>query len=401
MELTIKLPQPHPKQADIRASDAKRKVICSGRRGGKTTVAATVSVEKALDGKRVLFAAPTEDQIDMFWTTCKRSLDEPLQAGVIYKNETKHILEWPGGPRIRAKTAWNADTLRGDYADLLILEEFAMMDSNAWDEVGSPMLLDNDGDAWFISTPKRRNHFFKMYQKAIGDTSNRWQAWHFTSFDNPYLSQAALDDITQDMTENAYRQEIMAEFLEGEGTIFRNLANCMNAPSTRPEDHEGHFVSAGLDWAKSNDYTATSIVCGDCKMELARDRFNQIDYHFQRNRLKTLYQKWHVRNILAEQNSIGEPNIEELRRDGMPIRGFVTTASSKPPLIEGLALCFEKEEAQWQNDPVWTGELEAYEIKMSPTNRPTYSAPSGMNDDTVIARALAWYSVSRRGVFVG
>lgn len=74
----------------------------------------------------------------------------------------------------------------------------------------------------------------------------------------------------------------------------------------------------------------------------------------------------------------------------MPVRPFQTTATSKPPLIESLALAFEREELQWLADPVWTGELEAYERKVSPvTGRSQYSAPEGMHDDTVMARALA------------
>lgn len=396
MELTIKLPKPHPKQHSIRASKAKRKVVCSGRRGGKTTAAAIASVEAALDGKRVLFAAPTDDQIDMYWTICKNALDEPIQAGKVYKNETKHILEFPNKARIRGKTAWNADTLRGDYADLLILEEFALMDANAWDQVGSPMLLDNDGDAWFISTPKRRNHFFTMYQRGVSD-NDRWQAWHFTSYDNPHLSQEALGEITADMTESAYRQEIMAEFLEGEGQVFRNIAACLHAPKATPAEHAGHTIVAGLDWAKHQDHTATSVVCSDCRVEVDRDRFNKIDFHFQRQRLQALYERWGVARIEGELNSIGEPNLEELARAGLPIVGFQTTASSKPPLIESLALALEKVECQWQADPIWTGELEAYEMKTSAnTGRPTYSAPQGLNDDTVIARALAWRAVTNR-----
>jgi hypothetical protein len=58
-------------------------------------------------------------------------------------------------------------------------------------------------------------------------------------------------------------------------------------------------------------------------------------------------------------------------------------------MIENLALALEREEWQFQNDPIWTGELEAYERKVSATTgRSTYSAPEGLHDDTVIARAL-------------
>ncbi len=71
------------------------------------------------------------------------------------------------------------------------------------------------------------------------------------------------------------------------------------------------------------------------------------------------------------------------------VQGFIFTASSKPPLIENLSLVFEREEWQFQDDLIWTGELEAYERKVSPTTgRSQYSAPEGLNDDTVIARAL-------------
>jgi hypothetical protein len=75
---------------------------------------------------------------------------------------------------------------------------------------------------------------------------------------------------------------------------------------------------------------------------------------------------------------------------GVTIDGYVFTASSKPPLIESLALAFEREECQWLDDQVATSELESYERKVSQIGRSSYSAPEGCHDDTVIARALAW-----------
>ena len=386
----ISTQEPHDKQVVFIKSPAKRKVIVAGRRGGKTTGVAILAADMFMAGRHILEAAPTQDQTERFWEVIKQYFEEPIAAGFIYKNETKRVLELPNGGRLRTKTAWDADTLRGDYADLLILDEFADMDFTAWDEVGAPMLLDNDGDAIFIGTPKRRNHFFRMYQTAIGDDTKRWDAWHFTSFDNPHLSREALAEITRDMTQAAYQQEIMAEFLEGEGAVFRNIDACMGAPlDVDPKDHAGHTILAGVDWAKQSDYTAISLGCRECRVEVARDRFNQIDYVFQRQRLKALCEKHNVARVMVELNSIGEPNFESLQRDGLPVIGFQTTATSKPPLIENLALALERAEWQFQDDPVWTGELEAYEMKMNPiTNRTTYSAPEGMHDDTVMARAL-------------
>ena len=392
-ELTIRLHEPHPKQAEFKRSKAKRKCIVSGRRGGKTTLFSDIAVEAMLAGKRVLEAAPTADQTDVFWAACVSALAEPIAAGLVRKNETERVLEpnWNQG-RIRAKTAWNADGLRGDYADLLLLDEYSIMDPSTWTEVGAPMLLDNNGDAAFAFTPKRKNHGFHLYQRAIADETGRWEAWHFTSLDNPHLSADALAEITGDMSDEMYRQEILAEFLEGEGAVFRNILACLHAPlGDTPLQHYHHGLVVGVDWAKQADFTVFCLFCANCKREVVLDRFNQIDYVFQAQRLQVLCERWHPRLVLAESNAMGEPIIERLQREGMPVQGFQTTAQSKTPLIESLALAFERGEAQWLNLPIATGELEAYERKVNAlTGRASYSAPEGLHDDCIIARALAW-----------
>ena len=226
LKAEVVLPMPHPIQREFIESPAKRKIIRAGRRSGKTIGAAIVAVKAFLDGGRVLYAAPTEDQIATFWFAVKNMLRAPIDAKVFSKNEVMHIIEYPyTKQRIRAKTAYNADTLRGDYCGLLILDEFQLMDEEAWEVVGAPMLLDNNGDAIFIFTPpslrsrsmsKARDpqHAAKMFQKAQKDTTGRWKAFHFTSFDNPHISKTALDEITEDMTNLAYRQEILAEDID-------------------------------------------------------------------------------------------------------------------------------------------------------------------------------------------
>ena len=225
-QVPITIPKPHKQQEGFINSPAKRKIIRAGRRGGKTVGSAILAVKHFLDGKRVLYAAPTSDQIDRFWTEVNRALNPAVEAKALYRNLTHHIIEVPGTEnRIRAKTAWNADMLRGDYADLLILDEWQMMDEATWDEVGAPMLLDTNGDAVFIYTPpslktrrfskaKDPQHAAKLFKRAQADESGRWAAFTFSSHENPHLSREALDEITQDMTALAYRQEVLAEDID-------------------------------------------------------------------------------------------------------------------------------------------------------------------------------------------
>jgi hypothetical protein len=234
--LSVYLKDPHNKQRAFLDSRAKRKVVRAGRRGGKTTGMAILAVEEFLKGRRVLYAAPTQEQIDRFWEECKRALREAIAAKVLYKNETRHIIELPGSEqRIRAKTAWDANTLRGDYADTLILDEFQLMNEDAWGQVGAPMLLDNDGDAVFIYTPPTLNsksrtqardprHAAKLFKRAAGDKSGRWEAFHFTSHENPHISAEALEEIAGDMTALAYRQEIEALDLDEDPRALWSMA---------------------------------------------------------------------------------------------------------------------------------------------------------------------------------
>ena len=220
----VRLKQPHAEQWRFIQSPRPRKVIRAGRRSGKTTGLAIYAVQEFLQGERVLYSVPTADQVMRFWHEVTLALSETIEAGLFYKNETLHIIELPGTEqRIRAKTAWSADTLRGDYCTRLILDEWQLCNEDAWSLIGAPMMLDREGSiATFCYTPPSfrsagvskahdPRHAAKMYAAASQDTSGRWAAFHFTAHANPHISPQALDDITQDMTQMAYRQEIFAE----------------------------------------------------------------------------------------------------------------------------------------------------------------------------------------------
>jgi Terminase RNaseH-like domain len=134
------------------------------------------------------------------------------------------------------------------------------------------------------------------------------------------------------------------------------------------------------------DLTTRSVV--------AIDRSRRVDYTLQCERLKALAEQWQPIQIIAEQNSIGQPIIEQLSRDGLPIQPFTTTNASKAQAIEALALAFERGDIRVLNDAVLVGELVAYQAERLPSGLLRYGAPSGQHDDTVMALAVAWSAVS-------
>lgn len=317
IEYEIKRRRLHDKQREFVECGAKRVIIRAGRRSGKTTGVADFAIGKFLERKRVLYATPTADQIGRFWFEIQRALRDPIGQGYLYKNETAHIVEVPGTEiRIRAKTAWNADTMRGDYADVLIYDEWQLMNEDAWGVVGAPMLLDNNGDGIFIYTPpslrtaglsKARDprHAAKMFKKVQEDQTGRWAAFHFTSHDNPFISREALGEITLDMTSLAYRQEILGEDIDDNpGALWRR-------------DWIGH-VSAVPDMERlvvAVDPSATStgaecgiVVCGKFgnQFYVFEDLSLQASPAVWGNAVVTAYHKWRADSVIAEQNNGGE-----------------------------------------------------------------------------------------------
>jgi hypothetical protein len=97
------------------------------------------------------------------------------------------------------------------------------------------------------------------------------------------------------------------------------------------------------------------------------DRSNRVDYTLQRERLRALADQWRPKQIIAEQNSIGQPIIEQLGRDGLHIQPFIATNASKAQALEALALAFERADIRILNDPMLMSELVAYQAERLPS----------------------------------
>ena len=373
--------------------------LSAGRRWRKTTLGTFIATNEALKGPQIIWGAPTYKQVRIAW-----DMAYEIWGGYAEFAITRNTITFPDAGRIIYLSLDDPDNARGYTADGVILDEVGYIKQIAFYEILRPMLVDTGGWLWGLGTPNGRNWFWKEHVAAKDrEDSMSWQTPTLGveikdgrlvrkphPLENPYIAFAEIQEIFRTSSQRTFEQEILAEFLEGEGAVFRNIAACLNAPKdATPGKHKGHNIVSGWDWGKHNDYTVGSIGCAECKQELVLYRSNKLDYSFQRGRLGAFQDRWNMTTILAESNAMGEPIIEELQLAGLPVTGFQTTASSKPPLIENLALALEREEFQFLDVPVATAELEAFERKVNPTTqRSSYSAPEGLHDDTVIARAL-------------
>lgn len=364
--------------------------MCMGRRWGKTILGLIVIVLVALDSKPAAWFSPTYKMLADVWREAKR-LTKPVARHV---NEQEKRIELITGGVIDFWSLDNPDAARGRKYAGVVIDEAAMVAwlGEAWQEVIRATLTDYAGSAWFLSTPKGRNFFWQMWQWGQDPEQTEWASWQMPTSTNPYIRADEIEAAKQELPDRVFRQEYLAEFIEDAGGVFRGVRECATAQRVKP--YAGVF-RMGVDWGQQNDFTVLTVFDANTRAMVDIDRFNKVDWALQRERLKTMYERWKCDRIIAEKNSIGGPNIEALRREGLPVLAFETTAVSKPPLIESLVLAFERQEITILNDPVLVNELEAYERTVSKeTGRSKYGAPENLHDDCVISTALGWKAVN-------
>lgn len=397
--LPLILPSLYPVQQAIKDSAARFNVVDIGRRAGKTYLGGHLALDTCVQGWPVGWFAPNYKYLLEVWQFAAREL-RPYADKI---NATERRIELTNGGLLEFWTLDGSDDPgRSRKYKRAVIDEAAIAPNlkTAWEQAIRATLTDLQGDAWFLSTPKGLNFFYDLFQRGQDTVAYPdWKSWQLPSSVNPFLPPSEIEAMRLDLPEMAFKQEILAEFLSGDGAVFRNVDECTKALPTEPEDHEGHLLVAGVDWARQHDFTAVSVICCACRREVFLDRFNQIGWDFQRARILSIAEKWKIRDVLVETNSIGSPNLEALHYaapKGVMVHGFETTSKSKPKLIQSLALAFERSFLQWLADPIARHELIAYEATVTESGYVRYGAPDGGWDDTVIARALAFKNAKFR-----
>jgi phage terminase large subunit-like protein len=349
-------------------------------------------LDVAAKGGRSWWVAPSYKMSEVGWRPLRR-LAAQMPGTEVRKVDREIIL--PSGGSVTVRSADNPDSLRGEGLDFVVMDECAFMHEDTWTEALRPSLADRQGHALFISTPKGRNWFWRLYQmgQAEGD---EWQSWKFTSYDNPHVPDSEIDAAKATLPERVFLQEFMAEFIEDAGGVFRNVMGCATAIEAEPVRNRQYIM--GVDWGKSNDFTVLTVLDVETRSMVYIDRFNQIDYTVQLGRLTALHERYDCHAIIAESNSMGTPIIEQMHRQGLPVIPFTTTNSTKQVAIDALALAFERGDIEIIPDHVLINELQSYEMDRTPSGLVRYGAPDGMHDDTVMSLAFAWHGAHKRAV---
>jgi hypothetical protein len=359
--IQLQLARPHTGQLQVLTEARRFNTLACGRQFGKTTLAQQIVVEAALKGKACSWFTPTYKTQDLAWDVLKETL-RPLIAE---SNEQARRLQLTTGGSAECWSLVDPDSGRGRQYDLVTIDEAGQVAAlqHAWEQSIRPMLAARKGSAWFLSTPTGTSHYFHvLFRKGqhagiTGLLPSEWRSWQMPTSANPHIAPAEIEVMKQDMSEQAFAQEILAQFISWSGQVFTRIRD---AVTNQPE---GKAAIIGVDWAGASgggDYTAFVVLShtGDV---LETVRLRGEPYVTQRARLEGLWQRHGKPPVLAEENGMGAVQNAELRQKGINLQDWITTNVSKTEIVSKLVQAFEQGNIRIPDDEVLLGELQSFE----------------------------------------
>lgn len=233
-----KLIQPlHEGHLEVLNDPARFKVLACGRRWGKTLLTSLMAVSVLMqENRRVWVVAPDYNLAEKVFRevysilVTQMKIIIPGKQGRARNQKGDYFLQTPWGSVFEAKSMENPDSLAGEANDLVIVDE-AALDPKIEDifmQMLRPTLMDKNGSAIFISTPRGKNSFYKLFltgetgkkqrngklaisfneDTGLSNDMTEWSSFQRTSYDNPLL--AATPEKSKEEVDNAYRSAILS-----------------------------------------------------------------------------------------------------------------------------------------------------------------------------------------------
>lgn len=392
--MNVQLFKPHTKQREcinrITESNAKFIIIDCGRQFGKSLLAINLLLKWNLETPNAV-----SFWVSPIYSQAKKVFDEIVKAltptGLIQNTNRSEVwVKFINGSTIHFKSGEKPDNLRGYTLDFLVMDEAAFMRDNIWDEILRPATLVRGKHILFISTPKGKNYFYNLYMRGISEEYPEYLSLKYTSYDTPFITEAEINEAKNTLPTDIFNQEIMAEFIEDGGEVFRNYSTSQIINKwIEPLPSERYY--AGIDLGRQNDFTVVTIV----------NNFNQVCYVYRERRnewvnivdtIVSILQKYNAK-ALIEVNSIGDVIYEQIRRRYNKIEPFNTTSSSKDEIINNLIVQINDRVLLLPTkdlfEPLDT-ELRVFTFEYSTKSRKIrYFAPAGFHDDCIMSLAIA------------
>jgi hypothetical protein len=379
---TISLDWPWQSMHSAFHSSIKYATIRSCRRSFKTAGAVRWIVEELISrpNSKGIWVDTINKNIDRYY----ERYFKPIIGDLADWNYQKKTLKFVNGSYLDFGSAESPENMEGFEYDFGAINEAGIIlkKDAIWDNTLVPMLK-YAIKVRIFGTPKGKNKFHKLCH--IED--EEWSHYHYTVRQCPFYSLSEIARIKQRTPELVWRQEYLAEFIDGAGDVFRNIQLCIDNNINQNYRPTGRYVMS-IDLAKHVDFTVIYIADANTNQVVFQDRFNKIDWNFQKKRIYRLYQKWNIEKCIIDSTGVGDTIHDDLVAAGMSVESFKFTATSKTLLVQNLAVAIDNKGLTFYPFPELFSELEIYGYEVSASGNIRYNAPNGYHDDCVMSLAL-------------
>ena len=385
---------PHKKQKEIIHSilNGKEKfhIVSVGRQMGKSLMGMNLALYWGINNGpcKILWVSPVYSQTNKVHKELVAAITE---SGIIKSNNYgDNTLTLKNGTEILFRSAERYDNIRGLTCDYGIIDEAAFMKNDAWAEAIRPVFAVRGKKVLFISTPKGKNYFYDLFQLGQSGDNPRYKSYTGSSYDTPYIDRDEIEDARTTLPKQIFEQEYLATFIDDGGEVFSNI----KANTFAKYPNQNGKIYCGIDLGRADDYTvATFIDKNGTVIDMYRN--NKVEWSTMVREIIVLIKKYNA-TVMVEVNSIGDVIYEQLKAQWQNTIPFVTTAKSKPEIIEGLILDFNESNIKIPNKdlfPPLLHELSIFSYEYNPRTRNVrYGAPSPHHDDCVMSLAIANYN---------
>ncbi|MEM4271043.1 MAG: terminase large subunit [Candidatus Pacearchaeota archaeon] len=388
---------PFEKQKEIINCDKRDIVICAGRRFGKSAVCGYIALKELLmKNKRIWIVAPTYDLAMKVFEYVVRFyvLAAPNDGKNRWIRGISHRpipqIRTPWGSILQCKSTENPAGLLGEEVDLMIVDEAAQIPRRMYEEYLYPATTSRKGKTIFISTPLGQNWFYQKFMAAKEREDSA--VFHFQSKENPYLPEGEWERAKELLPRDSFLQNYEAVFLSGAASVFRGIEEIIDYSLKNEEPEPSELYTMGVDLGKHRDFTVLTVIKNRDGRVVYFDRFNKIDWNFQKTKIVSVAKKYNAR-VFIDSTGIGDPIKDDLEFQGLFIEDFKFTNQSKANLIQKLSMFIEQKRISIPNNEYLVEELQSFGYNISGSGKIIYSAPEGLHDDCVYSLALAVWGI--------
>ena len=334
--MTMKIYKPHKYQRAFHSSEARFRTFIAGRRGGKTIAGTLEALSYAYGsriGKKGSRQTPTHGWIISPTYQMLKDINIPVLMEwcnpdtIASWNKSDNRLEFKNGSTITLRSGENPDRLRGVGLDWIWLDEACFMSKQVW-EVLYPTLTDKNGVAWVTTTPQGYDWVYDTFYKPAIDKEKGFEAWKFTTLDNPYIDQSLVEQAKKDLSDMMFKQEYLASFEKFEGLIYPDFNEARHCKESDKTLTDIYFVGLDVGW---NHPTAGLLVKEDTNGNLfVIDEF--------REQFLTAKEISNQLNGMLVRNGLREQDIEMF---------IIDPASKGTQQTSGQSMMFQLQEEGW------------------------------------------------------